>query len=1087
MSGSLLGYQKTAPEGQKFTTQTERKKEWSDPAKDALVFAQGPVVQLIEADSSHEPLSQETGRSFTPTEEEPEESVDMELFVDTLRNMEAPELRKPMKIHSRSPRPSILPKQAALPPIHEHWVTPKSKVPLPTALDELLALSEERNLEAEKESRKELSGFAEEIEEIENPYLTENEKSQVNNPAKKTYPWENKPYKTEEEIGTFLGKLQQASVEYKVIAPKATGNQTSLIRANILKGPSLLCDFVDKKSMENKPYSRLDSSLLYSKFIIPEKSQFKALEKGKDGRSSPLLPVVLKVNRECQTSPNGTQVGTKEHLRSESSLTGFQVHSSSRTPAAKISFSQIPVLPQGTLKFCAEWNCNLYQRLMLLPNDHSQDSLGAVIGVACLWQRTEDRVLKINMRPGKIILYSEGGFGGQKREIWGDIIDATDWVLSQTISVRVIRGGWVMYEKPRFLGRKCVLAEGDVEITNPWKMYHKEGEVVENTLFHIGSLKRVVRDYRIAEISLFMEENGEGPKEKFVDSSEDMRTHGQPFKAASIIVHSGLWLVYSKPFFDDDPYVLEPGGYPTLQAWGAKDPSVCSMHPIKLGCPVVEKPGEPRAMIYEMPHFQGHCREVSRDIYDLKKLENSEDYQMVTVGSLKIVGGCWVGYEKEGFRGHQYLLEEGEYLDWSQWGGYNKHLVSLRLIRTDFLDPVLTLFEAMDFEDGPSIELNEALPDVELAGYGTTTQSLHVLSGVWVAYEDKNFSGEQYILEKGVYRNCEDWGASSCRISSVQPILQVGEHSLHFVSVIQLFSGPDFSGAQMSFKEDQSSLPDLFIPRSCRVHRGSWILYDSHHFEGEQHVISEGEYPTLTSMGCLTATAICSLKKVPLFFSEPSIFLHGLECFEGKEIELNSEVRSLQAEGFNNHVLSVRVKGGIWVLCEHSDFRGRQWMLDCTEITNWLTYSGLQHIGSLYPIRQRRVYFRMKNGELKSFLSVPDDVEDMKAGRVLVSELNDRNSSIWYYEEGLLKNQIAPGMSLQVIGPAKMGAKVVLWSETRTPKQTWLIDSFGRIYSQMFENLIVDVKGGDAYDQHHAILWDSFDERPTQIWDIQVL
>lgn len=42
----------------------------------------------------------------------------------------------------------------------------------------------------------------------------------------------------------------------------------------------------------------------------------------------------------------------------------------------------------------------------------------------------------------------------------------------------------------------------------------------------------------------------------------------------------------------------------------------------------------------------------------------------------------WVGYEKEGFRGHQYLLEEGEYHDWRQWGGYNKELVSLRLIRT---------------------------------------------------------------------------------------------------------------------------------------------------------------------------------------------------------------------------------------------------------------------------------------------------------------------------------------------------------------------------------------------------------------------
>lgn len=41
-----------------------------------------------------------------------------------------------------------------------------------------------------------------------------------------------------------------------------------------------------------------------------------------------------------------------------------------------------------------------------------------------------------------------------------------------------------------------------------------------------------------------------------------------------------------------------------------------------------------------------------------------------------------MGYEKEGFRGHQYLLEEGEYPDWSHWGGYDEMLTSLRVIRT---------------------------------------------------------------------------------------------------------------------------------------------------------------------------------------------------------------------------------------------------------------------------------------------------------------------------------------------------------------------------------------------------------------------
>lgn len=53
-----------------------------------------------------------------------------------------------------------------------------------------------------------------------------------------------------------------------------------------------------------------------------------------------------------------------------------------------------------------------------------------------------------------------------------------------------------MYEKPRFRGRKCVLAEGDVEIDNPWTAYGESGESGQprgSRPFRIGSFKRVVR------------------------------------------------------------------------------------------------------------------------------------------------------------------------------------------------------------------------------------------------------------------------------------------------------------------------------------------------------------------------------------------------------------------------------------------------------------------------------------------------------------------------------------------------------------------------------------------------------------------
>lgn len=51
------------------------------------------------------------------------------------------------------------------------------------------------------------------------------------------------------------------------------------------------------------------------------------------------------------------------------------------------------------------------------------------------------------------------------------------------------------------------------------------------------------------------------------------------------------------------------------------------------------------------------------------------------------LGFCsWVGYEKEGFRGHQYLLEEGEYHDWRVWGGCDAELRSVRVIRAVSFD-----------------------------------------------------------------------------------------------------------------------------------------------------------------------------------------------------------------------------------------------------------------------------------------------------------------------------------------------------------------------------------------------------------------
>ncbi|XP_057640719.1 beta/gamma crystallin domain-containing protein 2 [Chionomys nivalis] len=925
--------------------------------------ASKPVGAEASMESQFTPDSTEGSATTEPSREEDEAALtaDLEIFLDTLRSMEPPEILRTHRL-PRAPRSSYLAMYATLPPIEEDQLSPSIPRPSP---------QEEPALEEE--------------EELENPYLSDDEKLQRRQEKAGPSP----------ALDADPPKPAKVSCSPLEMMKRHTADQ----------GPGL--------QPSNRPTSRLGGSLLFGSLV-----------------------------------PANKDIPTLEPLGSK--LSALPPHGA---PGVRKVPGQLPLLCSGK------------------PPPEKPAPSQPMEG----WSPALKTQGKLNTRPGKVTLFSEPGCQGRSREIWGDTVDTSGW--TPVASVRVVRGCWILYEQPEFQGQKVVLPEGDVDISTLASTWSTQG---------IGSLRRAVRDYRTPGISLFSEEGLKGNQVMLTGDLKDSQGLERPLQVASATVSAGLWLLYPKPFFEDTPYILEPGEYPTLEAWGTSGPSVGSLKPMKLGCPSVEKPGEPKAVVYEAPDFQGQSWEVSRDIYNLRQPEDSRSPQLTSVGSLRILGGCWVGYEKEGFRGHQYLLEEGEYADWSHWGGYDEFLTSLRVIRTDFGDPAVVLFENTDFQ-GHYVEVSSALPDVELAQHGPSTQAIHVLSGVWVAYEQVGFSGEQYILEKGVYRNCDDWGSGNSALGSLQPVVQVGESDLHFVSKIQLFSGPNFLGDHISFEDDQASLPASFHPQSCRVHGGSWVLFEEKNFEADQHIVSEGEFPTLTAMGCLASTVLGSLRKVPLHFSEPSLSLFGLECFEGKEIELTGEVRSLQAQGFNNHVLSVRVKGGVWVVCEHSDFRGRQWLVSTCEITNWLTYSGTQRVGSLYPIKQRRAYFRLWNAALGGFLAVPDRVEDMKAGRVVVSEPRAGGSCVWYYEEGLLKNQVAPTMSLQVIGPPSPGSKVVLWAESRLPRQTWSISELGHICSQMFEGQILDVKGGRGYDRDHVVLWEPTKDRPSQIWTVYVL
>lgn len=265
------------------------------------------------------------------------------------------------------------------------------------------------------------------------------------------------------------------------------------------------------------------------------------------------------------------------------------------------------------------------------------------------------------------------------------------------------------------------------------------------------------------------------------------------------------------------------------------------------------------------------------------------------------------------------------------------------------------------------------------------------------------------------------------------------------------------------------------------------MVYEGREYSGNLYILSEGDYPNFTSMGCPPNCVIRSLKTIPLVFSVPSISLFGLECLEGREITVDTEVVNMLEEGYNNHLLSVRVNRGCWVMCEHSNYRGRQFLLEPIEITNWPKFSQLLTIGSMYPVRQRRHFFRIKSKERGHFLSIQGGVEEMKSGRVVVTEQVEGMSDIWFYQEGLIKNKLAPTMSLQVMGNVEAGAKVVLWSETRQPVQTWSAQMRGTIPSLTFPGMVLDIKGGKQYDRDHVVILPESEERPCQQWELELL
>ncbi|XP_030642733.1 gamma-crystallin 2-like [Chanos chanos] len=135
----------------------------------------------------------------------------------------------------------------------------------------------------------------------------------------------------------------------------------------------------------------------------------------------------------------------------------------------------------------------------------------------------------------------------------------------------------------------------------------------------------------------------------------------------SIKVESGCFMIYEQSDYTGNQYFLKKGDYTEYHLWMGSNDSVCSCCAIPTSSFKIH--------LYERMEFGGQMMDLTEDCPCLM-----DRFHMNDIFSCKVMTGHWLFYERPNFRGRMYLIKPGEYKRFSEWGGINARVGSIKRI-----------------------------------------------------------------------------------------------------------------------------------------------------------------------------------------------------------------------------------------------------------------------------------------------------------------------------------------------------------------------------------------------------------------------